>query len=101
MTPSCSPRTEAEALVVGRGEEPTSTAEVPGGAPLPPESSSDGAGPIILTATVAEPEHRPTPALFRSIVIDPLRAFARLEAAGGIVLFGAALVAFVLANSPW
>jgi NhaA family Na+:H+ antiporter len=54
-----------------------------------------------LTATVAEPEQRSTPPLFRSIVIDPLRAFTRLEAAGGIVLFGAALVAFVLANSPW
>jgi Na+:H+ antiporter, NhaA family len=50
---------------------------------------------------VAEPAHRPPPPLFRSIVLDPVRAFTRLEAAGGIVLFGAALVAFVLANSPW
>src|SRR5262249_3827188 len=54
-----------------------------------------------LTDAVAEPAHRPPPPLFRSIVIDPLRAFTRLEAAGGIVLFGAALVAFALANSPW
>ena len=50
---------------------------------------------------MAEPAHRPPPPLFRSIVLDPLRAFTRLEAAGGIVLFGAALLAFALANSPW
>ena len=50
---------------------------------------------------MAEPAHRPPSPLFRSIVLDPIRAFTRLEAAGGIVLFGAALVAFVLANSPW
>ena len=50
---------------------------------------------------MAEPAHRPPPPLFRSIVLDPVRTFTRLEAAGGIVLFGAALVAFVLANSPW
>ncbi|RPH69568.1 MAG: Na+/H+ antiporter NhaA [Myxococcaceae bacterium] len=49
---------------------------------------------------MAEPAHRPPPPLFRTIV-DPIRAFTRLEAAGGIALFGAALVAFVLANSPW
>src|SRR5678815_5214977 len=50
---------------------------------------------------MAEPAHRPPPPLFRSIVLDPVRAFTRLEAAGGIALFGAAIVAFVLANSPW
>jgi len=50
---------------------------------------------------MAEPAHRPPPPLFRSIVLDPLRAFTGLEAAGGIVLFGAALLAFALANSPW
>ena len=50
---------------------------------------------------MAEPAHRPPPPLFRSIVLDPMRAFAGLEAAGGIVLFGAALLAFGLANSPW
>ena len=50
---------------------------------------------------MAEPAYRPPPPLFRSIVLDPIRAFTRLEAAGGIVLFGAALVAFALANSPW
>jgi Na+:H+ antiporter, NhaA family len=50
---------------------------------------------------MAEPTHRPPPPLFRSIVLDPLRAFTRMEAAGGIVLFGAALLAFALANSPW
>ncbi len=50
---------------------------------------------------MAEPAHRPPPPLFRSIVLDPLRAFTRMEAAGGIVLFGAALLAFALANSPW
>ena len=51
--------------------------------------------------SMAEPAYRRPPPLFESIVLDPLRAFARLEAAGGIVLFAAALVAFVLANSPW
>ncbi len=35
-----------------------------------------------------EPAHRPPPPLFHSIVLDPLRAFTRMEAAGGIVLFG-------------
>jgi len=50
---------------------------------------------------MAEPAHRAPSPLFRSIVLDPIRAFTRMEAAGGIVLFGAALVAFVLANSPW
>ena len=50
---------------------------------------------------MAEPAHRPPPPLFRSIVLDPMRAFAGLEAAGGIVLFAAALLAFGLANSPW
>src|SRR5215469_16227984 len=50
---------------------------------------------------MAEPAHRRPPPLFQSIVLDPLRSFARMEAAGGIVLFGAALVAFLLANSPW
>ena len=48
-----------------------------------------------------ESAHRPPSPLFRSIVLDPIRAFTRMEAAGGIVLFAAALVAFVLANSPW
>jgi Na+:H+ antiporter, NhaA family len=50
---------------------------------------------------MAEPAHRPPPPLFRAVVLDPLQAFARLEASGGIVLFAAALVAFALANSPW
>jgi NhaA family Na+:H+ antiporter len=50
---------------------------------------------------MAEPAHRRPPPLFQSMVLDPVRAFARMEAAGGIVLFGAALLAFVLANSPW
>ena len=73
---------------------------------------------------MAEPAHRRPPPLFQAVVLDPLRAFTRLEAAGarmtlmqstqkplraftrleaagGIVLFGAALVAFTLANSPW
>ena len=50
---------------------------------------------------MAEPAHRRPPPLFQSIVLDPVRAFTRMEAAGGIVLFGAALLAFVLANSPW
>src|SRR5215470_61624 len=50
---------------------------------------------------MAEPAHQRPPPLFHSIVLDPLRSFARMEASGGIVLFGAALVAFVLANSPW
>ena len=50
---------------------------------------------------MAAPAYRPPSPLFRSIVLDPLRAFTRMEAAGGIALFGAALVAFVLANSPW
>jgi NhaA family Na+:H+ antiporter len=55
----------------------------------------------MVAAVMAEPAHRPPPPLFRSIVLDPMRAFAGLEAAGGIVLFGAALLAFALANSPW
>jgi len=55
----------------------------------------------MVAAVMAEPAHRPPPPLFRSIVLDPMRAFAGLEAAGGIVLFGAALLAFGLANSPW
>ncbi len=50
---------------------------------------------------MAEPAHRRPPPLFQSILLDPLRAFAGMEASGGIVLFGAALLAFVLANSPW
>lgn len=50
---------------------------------------------------MTEPTHRPPAPQFRSIVLDPIRAFAKTEAAGGIVLFGAALVAFALANSPW
>ena len=50
---------------------------------------------------MAEPAHRRPPPLFQSIVLDPLRAFTRMEAASGIALFGAALLAFVLANSPW
>ncbi|HVP61586.1 MAG TPA: Na+/H+ antiporter NhaA [Myxococcaceae bacterium] len=50
---------------------------------------------------MAAPAHRRPPPLFQSIVLDPIRSFTRLEAAGSIVLFGAALVAFVLANSPW
>jgi len=50
---------------------------------------------------MVEPAHRRPPPLFQSMVLDPVRAFARTEAAGGIVLFGAALLAFVLANSPW
>ena len=50
---------------------------------------------------MAEPAHRRPPPLFQSIVLDPIRAFTRMEAAGGIALFGAALLAFVLANSPW
>jgi NhaA family Na+:H+ antiporter len=50
---------------------------------------------------MAEPAHRSPSPVFRSIVLDPIRAFTRMEAAGGIVLFGAALLAFVLANSPW
>ena len=50
---------------------------------------------------MAEPAHRPPPPLFRAVVLDPLQAFTRLEAAGGIALFAAALLAFVLANSPW
>ena len=50
---------------------------------------------------MAEPAHRRPPPLFQSIVLDPVRAFTRMEAAGGIALFGAALLAFVLANSPW
>ena len=50
---------------------------------------------------MAEPAYRRPPPLFESIVLDPIRAFTRLQAAGGIVLFGGALVAFVLANSPW
>jgi NhaA family Na+:H+ antiporter len=55
----------------------------------------------MVAAVMAEPAHRPPPPLFRSIVLDPMRAFAGLEAAGGIVLFAAALLAFGLANSPW
>ena len=50
---------------------------------------------------MTEPAHRPPTPLFRSIVLDPIRAFTGMEAAGGIVLFGAALLAFVLANSSW
>jgi Na+:H+ antiporter, NhaA family len=50
---------------------------------------------------MAEPAHRRPPALFQSMVLDPVRAFSRLEAAGGIVLLVNALAAFVLANSPW
>lgn len=50
---------------------------------------------------MAEPAHRRPPPLFQAVVLDPLQAFTRLEAAGGIALFGAALLAFALANSPW
>jgi NhaA family Na+:H+ antiporter len=34
-------------------------------------------------------------------LLAPLRRFTRLEAASGIVLLGAAALAFALANSPW
>jgi NhaA family Na+:H+ antiporter len=37
----------------------------------------------------------------RTRLLDPLREFLRTEAAGGVVLLVAALVALVLANSPW
>src|SRR5262245_60140332 len=50
---------------------------------------------------MAEPAHRRPPPLFQSIVLDPIRAFTRMEAASGIALFGAALLAFALANSGW
>ena len=50
---------------------------------------------------MAEPAHRRPPPLFQSIVLDPIRSFASMEASSGIVLFGAALFAFTLANSPW
>src|SRR5262245_40849608 len=59
------------------------------------------AGPLWWAPVMAEPAHRPPSPLFRSIVLDPIRAFTRMEAAGGIVLFAAALLAFALANSPW
>jgi len=36
----------------------------------------------MVAAVMAEPAHRPPPPLFRSIVLDPMRAFAGLEAAG-------------------
>jgi NhaA family Na+:H+ antiporter len=55
----------------------------------------------MVRGQMAAPAHRRPPPLFQSIVLDPIRAFTRLQAAGGIVLFGAALAAFVLANSPW
>ncbi len=48
-----------------------------------------------------EPGHRSPPPLFQSIVLGPIRTFIRMEAAGGIALFVAALLAFVVANSPW
>ncbi len=50
---------------------------------------------------MSEPAHRRPPPLFQSIVIGPIRTFTRMEAAGGIALFVAALLAFGLANSPW
>ncbi len=37
----------------------------------------------------------------RTRLLDPLREFLREEAAGGLVLVVAAIVALVLANSPW
>jgi NhaA family Na+:H+ antiporter len=50
---------------------------------------------------MAEPGYRSPPPLFQAVVLDPLRAFTRMEASGGLVLFVAALLAFGLANSPW
>src|SRR5262249_48647433 len=50
---------------------------------------------------MAEPAHRRPPALFQAVVLDPLRAFTRMEAAGGIALFAPAVLAFALATSPW
>jgi len=50
---------------------------------------------------MAVPEHRSPPPLFQSIVLGPIRTFIGMEAAGGIALFVAALLAFALANSPW
>jgi NhaA family Na+:H+ antiporter len=50
---------------------------------------------------MAEPAFRSPPPLFQAVVLDPIRAFTKMEASGGIVLFGAAVLAFALANSPW
>jgi NhaA family Na+:H+ antiporter len=50
---------------------------------------------------MAEPAYRSPPPLFQAVVLDPIRAFTKLEASGGIVLFLAAVLAFALANSPW
>jgi NhaA family Na+:H+ antiporter len=50
---------------------------------------------------MAEPAHRSPPPLFQAVVLDPILAFTKLEASGGIVLFLAAVLAFALANSPW
>src|SRR5690349_2604700 len=36
-----------------------------------------------------------------SRLLDPLRRFLREEAASGLLLLGAAIVALVIANSPW
>ncbi|HEY1127365.1 MAG TPA: Na+/H+ antiporter NhaA, partial [Actinomycetota bacterium] len=50
---------------------------------------------------MAEPAYRSAPPLFQAVVLDPIRAFTKLEASGGIALFVAAVLAFALANSPW
>jgi len=50
---------------------------------------------------MGEPGYRRSPPLFQSMLLDRLQAFTRLEAAGGIVLLVNAVMAFVLANSPW
>jgi len=43
---------------------------------------------------------KPLPPLFKAVV-DPLRAFFRVEAVSGVLLFAAAVAALVWANSPW
>ncbi|NOJ93636.1 Na+/H+ antiporter NhaA [Corallococcus coralloides] len=43
---------------------------------------------------------KPLPPLFKAVV-EPLRAFFRLEAVSGVLLFVAAVAALLWANSPW
>ena len=51
---------------------------------------------------MARDDHeRPSGAAPGSVVLRPLRDFLHTEAAGGVVLLAAAVVALVWANSPW
>src|SRR5512141_101972 len=62
--------------------------------------ASDAAGPPGSAPGVRQPWSRSERTLPRAI-LQPLQSFLATEAAGGILLLGATLIALGWANSPW